>query len=187
MDQSQANKGPKQLPLSDMADRHRGLSPALAAVYSEAASVCLSRHHSSPVEFTIRSEKANLPAIAEWSEPDDALRGVYANQIDTTEFGACGCAIAAVELAERLFAVRRAETLTGADYYLAPEGRVGEDLEDCLRLEVSGTDKGNRSTLERLLFAKAQQAKAGKSTLPAIAAVVGFQWLSILIRRVTNE
>ena len=30
--------------------------------------------------------------------------------------------------------------MTGADYYVAPPGNSPEDLEDCLRLEVSGVD-----------------------------------------------
>ncbi|HEY7617774.1 MAG TPA: hypothetical protein VH744_13295, partial [Terriglobales bacterium] len=56
------------------------------------------------------------------------------------ESGAYACALAATELARGYVAVGRAETRTGADYYIALSGQIIEDLEDCLRLEVSGTD-----------------------------------------------
>jgi hypothetical protein len=187
MDQAQAKNGINRLPLADLADRHRGLTAALAEVYREAAGVCLARHHSSPAEFSIRNESSNVQALAEWSPPDERTRAAYANRIDTTEYGAYGCAIAAVELAEGLFVVRRAETMTGADYYIAGAGAAGDDLEGCLRLEVSGTDKGTPASLNRLLFAKIEQAKAGRSGLPALAAVVGFKSLLICIERAAND
>jgi hypothetical protein len=89
--------------------------------------------------------------------------------------------LAAVELGKSLVAVRRAETLTGADYYVAPPGSSAEDLEACFRLEVSGTDKGNRAVMRQRLGSKLEQAAAGSSNLPAIAAVVGFRERAILI------
>lgn len=74
-----------------------------------------------------------------------------------------------------LVAVHRAETLTGADYYVARPGDSSDDLEDCQRLEVSGVDRGFRGVLERRLRAKLDQAAAGRSNPPALAGVVGFR------------
>jgi len=68
----------------------------------------------------------------------------------------------------------RAETLTGADYYVAPRGTDPDDLENCLRLEVSGTHLG-ANEVKRRLAQKVRQAQKGKSNLPALAAVVGFR------------
>jgi hypothetical protein len=123
-------------------------------------------------------------AILKWQPADERTRGALNNEIDTTEAGAYACVIAAVELSEGMFAVRRAETGTGADYYVAPAGKGLEDLEDCWRLEISGTDKGNAAAVKRLLQRKVLQAKVGNSNLPALAGVIGFELLSILIEYV---
>lgn len=73
-----------------------------------------------------------------------------------------------------MFAVRRAETGTGADYYIGPQGAGMDDLEDCLRLEVSGVSDGDEKVVTKRLLEKIQQAQRGNSSLPAIAGVVGF-------------
>jgi hypothetical protein len=175
------------LPLHDLSARHYGLIESIAGGYVDAARVCLDRHHQSPVRITIVTAAANMSAMIEWELSDDRIRGALNNEIDTTEAGAYACVIAAVELSERLYAVRRAETGTGADYYVAPAGKGVEDLEDCWRLEISGTDKGNNAAVERLLRRKVQQARVGSSNLPALAGVIGFEVLSILIEYVNEK
>jgi hypothetical protein len=80
-----------------------------------------------------------------------------------------------------MVAVRRAETRTGADWYIAPEGELLEDLESCVRLEVSGTNAGTSSDVSRRLQEKIAQAAKGNSNLPAIAAVIGFKVLEVAI------
>lgn len=82
-----------------------------------------------------------------------------------------------------MVAVRRAETRTGADYYIGLVDRDLEDLENCLRLEVSGTDLG-KSEVKKRLIKKLEQAKQGNSNLPALAAVVGFKVQLILLQTV---
>lgn len=72
-------------------------------------------------------------------------------------------------------AVRRAETLTGSDWYVAPDGTDSNDLETCIRLEVSGIKAGTSVDVQRRLREKVAQAARGQSNLPAIAAVVGFK------------
>ena len=81
-------------------------------------------------------------------------------------------------------AVRRAETKTGADYYIGPVGTQVEDLEDCLRLEVSGVNRGQPAAVTRRLDQKLRQALAGTSNLPALAGVVGFEARVICLSRV---
>ena len=82
-----------------------------------------------------------------------------------------------------MVAVHRAETKTGADYYIAPIGEELEDLENWWRLEVSGTHS-DKSTVKRRLRIKLDQARQGKSKLPALTAVVGFQVQLILLQTV---
>jgi hypothetical protein len=80
-----------------------------------------------------------------------------------------------------LVAVIRAETLTGADYYLGRPGDQADDLEATLRLEVSGTDAGSEILIKARLRQKVEQARRGNSNLPAVASVVGFDALRIVI------
>lgn len=164
-----------QLPLEDMADRHRGLTPAIARNYHEAATVCLDRHHTSPIRFSIHNGDKSTEAIVKWNNVDDRTRHAWANESDATRDGAYACALAAVELTKNFVAIRRAETLTGADYYIGSPQLSFDDLENCLRLEVSGVDKGNDTVISQRLRRKVEQAAAGKSNLPAMACIVGFQ------------
>lgn len=171
------------LPLHEMEARHIGLTLPVASSYLEAARVCLDRHHSSPELFEITDDEDKITVQVVWDETNHREKGAWANNDDATRDGAYACAIAATELTRRLFAVSRAETKTGADYYLAPAGKVIEDLEDCIRLEVSGTDLDESSVRSRLKQ-KVKQAEIGDSNLPAIAAVVGFKVKLIAIRAV---
>ena len=172
------------LPIANLAQRHLGLTPALGEAYGEAARVCLDRHHESPVDFVIHDQSAARSVEVNWARADERCRAAYANEIDTTEWGAYACALAATELNRSWFALRRAETKTGADYYIAPLGTPVDDLEHCVRLEVSGTDRGTPSDVDVRLLQKVAQALAGKSNLPALATVVGFKARKIAMRDV---
>ena len=163
------------LSIHDMEQRHAGLTKAIADSYTEAATVCLDRHHQPPASFCLAKCDSRLAATVEWQSSDTRTRSAWANDIDATEAGAYACVLAAVELLDGLVAVRRAETSTGADYYVAPRGDAPDDLENCLRLEVSGVDHGPERTITQRLRAKLAQAARGKSSLPALAGVVGFE------------
>ena len=165
---------PTALPLEDMHSRHWGLTPAVAANNTEAATVCLSRHHAPPTIFTVENNTSTQQAQVEWVSPDGRTVGAWNNRIDTTEMGAYACVIAGVELARGHLAVRRAETDTGADYYIGPPGSGVDDLENCYRLEVSGVDAGTERDVRQRLLQKVEQARRGDSSLPAVAGVVGF-------------
>jgi len=174
----------KRLRISNLHTRHRALTPALSASYYEAASVCLSRHHAPPITIELKDGVTSTSAGIKWNAPDDRERGAWANTIDTTEAGAYCCVIAGVEETRGLRAVRRAETGTGADYYVGPPRSGRRDLENCQRLEVSGVDAGNSSEVAKRLAQKVGQARNGNSSLPALAGVVGFLSKIILIQDV---
>ena len=172
--------------LDSLHKRHVGLTPALGETLYEAASVCLDRHHSSPVEFQVLcNDKTNTKYI-EFQKPDTRMLNAWANDIDTTENGAYGVSLAALEVEQDLVAIRRAEKLTGADWYIAPIGATTDDLETCFRLEVSGVDGGGRSVVEARLRQKVEQTKRGASNLPAIASVVGFKESMVIIQMVSD-
>lgn len=163
------------LPLENMELRHPGLTAAMAQMFFEAASICLSRHHSRPSIVDIEvAEGGKLQARMDWLQGTPQMKRAYANIIDSTEWGAYGVSLAALELKSGLVAVQRAETLSGADYYVAPSTASNDDLEDAFRLEVSGTDLGARQICRARLTKKVEQTKSAGHTKPALAAVVGF-------------
>lgn len=173
-----------QLPLFELSKRHTGLTQAVSSAFIEAAGVCLDRHHTPPITFLLMNGDRSTQTQVDWTKPDQRTRNAWANESDATRDGAYACALAGVELAYSMVAIRRAETLTGADYYIGKLGQVFNGLEDCLRLEVSGIDKGSDATVIRRLKKKVEQAAAGKSNLPAMACVVGFQVKKIVLQSV---
>lgn len=177
----------RALPIANLSERHVGLTPAIAESFNEAARVCLDRHHQPPVSFSLQSDSAAANVNVDWQQTDERCRAAYANEIDTTEWGAYACALASTELTQGLVAIRRAETRTGADYYLGLPGTQLDDLEHCMRLEVSGTDKGTDNEVEARLLQKVAQAARGKSNLPALATVVGFKAKLIATRMVESQ
>jgi hypothetical protein len=118
-----------------------------------------------------------------WNQADDRTRSAFANYDDAKRDGAYTFALAATEMLRGLVAVRRAERLTGADYYIAPVGSGLDDLENAIRLEVSGTEL-SESEVKRRLLDKVKQASSGNSDLPALAAVVGFRVRLIMMQSV---
>jgi len=119
--------------------------------------------------------------VVHFTAPDVRILNAHRNEIDATEAGAYAVSLAAVEAVAGLVAVRRADTLTGADWYIAPSGTDSEDLENCIRLEVSGVNAGAASDIKRRVREKLSQASRGASNLPAMAAVIGFKALEIVI------
>jgi hypothetical protein len=168
-----------ELKFHDLSSRHYGLTDAVSSSYAEAACVCLDRHHSPAVEFAVEDNSVLSTAAASWPSVDARVKAAWNNTIDTTELGACALALAAVEHSRGLVAIRRAETRTGADYYVDKPGSAVDDLETSFRLEVSGVDSGTSDAVRYRLNQKIKQTKAGNSNLPAIACVVGFAALRI--------
>jgi len=171
----------QHLILARLYERHPGLTQPLADSFAEAAYVCWARHHQPPVTVSLRRDNTEERRVADFPVPDERTRRAHANETDATEIGAYGVSLAAVEAVAGLVAVGRAETLTGADWYVSPSGGDIADLEDSIRLEVSGTDAGGSADIHQRLREKVAQAARGDSNLPAIAAVVGFKALEVAI------
>lgn len=169
------------LEINNLDKKHYALTPSLAGAYFEAACTCLSRHHVPPQEFELTDSGIAKKLTLNWDLPTDRVKAAHNNFIDATEIGAYPIAIAAIENARNLYTVRRAETLTGADYYVSDSPESPSDLESCYRLEVSGTD-GETAIVKTRLKQKLEQTRNGKSNLPAIAAIVGYSARLILIQ-----
>lgn len=179
-----AGKPGEVLEIHDLSERHFGVTRALADSYTEAARVCLHRHHTSPQAFHVDRELDRVVASVDWAPPTPRELAAHANETDATEAGAYAMVLAGVELTDGLVAVHRAETRTGADYYVAPAGVAVSDLESSLRLEVSGISKGDSQDVKDRLGVKVRQAAKGRSALPALAGVVGFSCKIMMIKTV---
>jgi hypothetical protein len=173
--------------IDGMDTRHPALTPPIAGTYREAACVCLNRYHSSPSEIMLSDNGAQSLAELAWTEPDSRILGAWSNTTDATAFGAYSCVIAGIELLRGLFAVRRAETGTGADYYIGLNDSALDDLEGCMRLEVSGLGDGNEKDVNKRLLEKVAQVRRGNGNLPAVAGVIGFSARLLMVRDVLEE
>lgn len=176
---------PPLLPLQNMAERHQGLTRSVAENNLEAARICLDRHHLSPKEFTLEDDAVQSIARVEWEATDDRTKNAW-DKDDATEYGACAFAIAAIELSRELFAIRRMSKGTGADYYVALRSQDLEDLENCFRLEVSGTSSDKVEVKKRLSI-KIDQTRRGNSNLPALVSIIGFKVQLILLHTVDGK
>ncbi len=169
------------LPFKNMIDRHPGLIQCVEELFQKSASVVLDKYHVPPEEFSLNDDNKDYNVFLDWTPADERTKSALNNFTDNKEAGAYGIALAAVEYSRGLVAVRRAEELTGSDYYVAPAGSELNDLEEAYRLEVSGSEL-DASKVKKRLTQKLKQAENGKSDLPAIAAVVGFAVKLILVQ-----
>lgn len=174
------------MPILDFCDLdrlHSGVTNGIALALSEAAEVCLSRHHLAPVEFDLLEFSPSRTRVVSlrWVSPSREALRAWNNSNEATEFGACAIGIAAVYLSRHLQVVARAETGSGADYFLAPIGAEPDDLENCVRLELSGVDKGTQDEVKRRVASKLAQAERGNLDTPALAAVTGFRSRLIVV------
>lgn len=138
-------------------------------------------------EYDIWDRDQHRALLLDWNTPDERQLAAWANATEATEAGTVGLVLLALEACTGLVAVRRAETRTGADYYVGPPGTGREDLEHCLRLEISGVDQGSSSTIYRRLAEKIEQAIRGESNLPALVGVVGFKMRLVVLEPVEDE
>jgi hypothetical protein len=53
----------EELPIHNLSERHPGITDAVGANYTEAARVCLDRHHQSPVNIEIRNNNNNSSTV----------------------------------------------------------------------------------------------------------------------------
>lgn len=154
---------------------------------AESAAVALSRHHSSPADFRVSHDATTTNRQVRWEEPSDRTQRAHGNTDDATEAGAYSIALATVETELGLYAIARTDVRTGADYYVGPPETDELDLEEALRLEVSGVDAGDESVVAQRLRKKVKQTTKGQVDVPALACVVGFAAKRIVLERAETE
>ena len=170
----------RRLPgLSRLYLRHPGLTRPVCQVLVETVAVCLARHHLPPALFVIgRGRTGSTSVRVDWRPPSDRQQAAHKNFIDTTELGAYGISLAAIEAELGLVALSRADTLSGADYLVGkPEA---DSLEEALRLEVSGVDYGDMTDVERRVRIKVAQVRK-PSDDAWLVSVVAFRQKAVRI------
>jgi hypothetical protein len=158
--------------------RHSGITRSLSAAYEEAASVCL-QTQAPPTPFSIWCPNAMALRLLRWHVPSLRQQRAWANETDRIAAAAYGVALAAVESELGLVTVGRAQTLSGADYYVS---RPDDDdyLESAYRLEVSGTASAEVRRAQSRLQQKVRQVAHPRD--PSLACVVSFGTRRILIQ-----
>ncbi len=168
------------------APRHSGVSSSLCHSLCEAAEVCLARHHTPPMtSFHLVHAGRESDGLLNWAAPDDTAQLSWNNRDDATRDGAYIVSLAVVEHLLGMVALSRADTRSGADYYVGMPNQ--HDLEDAIRLEISGIDSGSLTDIRRRLKVKEEQVANGNGSLPAYASVVGFREATVLISEVREK
>jgi len=171
--------------IKELYERHIGLYEPLCRAYADAACVCLSRYHMSPADLTIQNRTEICMREISWEIPNEQMSKSWANVDDATRDGAYCVSLAVIEAEFGFVALARAERKTGADYYVGLPG--ASDLEKAFRLEVSGTDKGDRPVIQSRLKEKLDQLRKGNSNRPGIALVVGFLKKCAMLETLSDE
>ena len=179
-------------PVLDIYNLHRRnyFARELTDSYALSAAVCMSRHHVPPGVWSVRIDDADdADYLVYWELPTPEHIRSCGNHDEATRDGAYALALAAADTQLNLVALGRAEGRTGSDFYLIPAGTadVGGihfnlQPENRVRLEVSGIDRDDTSTMNARLNQKVQQAREGLSDVPAMACVVGFLTARIVMR-----
>lgn len=172
--------------MAGLNERHPGLTEEVAAYYAQGARVCLDRHHSPPRNLRIEIRSTNSEYSLNWETTNQDARLAWGNDEDATRDGSYIVALAAIELTEGLVAEHRAQSRSGADYFVALTGTPKGDLENSIRFEVSGIDKSDPPKMRARLQQKKEQTRRGESDTPAIAAIVGFSSAVVLMEHVTE-
>lgn len=180
---------PPLLEFGTLDQRHHGVTAEVGHSYSQAAVVCLSRHHTPPAEFMVSSD--DLPEshyLLDWPPVTPRQLAAWANDDDATRDGVYCLVLAAADQHLGLVALRRASTRTGADYYVGPAdhgGSNGElDLESSYRLEVSGIDSASEPRFRARLRQKVDQLRPVRIAGPALAGVAAFRLKRIAFEKI---
>jgi len=164
---------------------HPGVSPGRGASYEEAARVCFDkRYQEPPIRFAIERGPIRSSAWVAWNQADSRLRRAWRNGEEFTEHAAYGVALAVLETVYGIVAVGGTESKTGADFYVARRDAARTDAEDWLRLEVAGMGPGDYRALQTRLRKRVRQLRDGRSNLPGLVCVVGFECQVTLIEDV---
>ncbi len=172
--------------LTKLHERHNITEPVCGG-FAEAAAVCFSRHHRPAIDVEVsRPDGAPVVRSLNWVLPNEVVRATWGNRDDTTRDAAYAISLAAVEIEAGLVARSRADIRTGADWYVGAPGDPS-DLEDALRLEVSGVDAGDRRAITSRVRSKLKQLAAGSSDKLGLVCVVGFLERLVVIRRMKDS
>src|SRR5579862_1942938 len=98
------------------------LTKSAGGKLAEAASVLLEhRAHKSPVKITVQEESTETFLLS-FLTVTEQMRFTYGDLQDATEEGACGIAIAVIQVLTAFTVIHRSWKTTGFDYFLGEAG-----------------------------------------------------------------
>ncbi|MEM9885410.1 MAG: hypothetical protein AAF849_05915 [Bacteroidota bacterium] len=157
------------------------LSPIRCADLSEAASVCLDRHHEKGQKITIEGDLTGDFELL-WKEVTQQIRDSRNDMDYAVESGAYCLAILVIERLTNYKVVKQSQKRTGFDYWMGRENEEG--LQEQARLEVSGILKGSKGMVNKRMIEKIRQTqKSDNMNIPAYIVVVEFSKPMIKIRK----
>ena len=171
--------------------RPHALKRELTDVFAAAAAVCIHRFHVPPKVWAVKADDGDtIHYEVPWTPPSDEGLRTYDDDDETTEFGACGMALAAVDIHMGLAAYSRAKKKTGVDFYLCTArasdtaSSLSYDLDhrETVGLEVSGVSDDTDANFNERVRRKLAQVRSGRSPDRAIAGVVGFRGARVVFR-----
>lgn len=161
--------------LSDLENGCPGISPAAGKYLSEASKTCFdTQNHVSGVKISIEGISSEEFEVHWLGEIDDQIHRTWADQIEMTNYGACGIAVLLVLKFTKYTILQRARIGTGVDYWLS-EKESELPFQNSARLEVSGILKERNSAFNSRVNQKLKQTYPTDSGgLPAYIVVVEF-------------
>ncbi len=169
------------LDLAELLSGLRGISPARAAAFVEAATVCLKGEgHRSGVHLRIAESEHGFALT--WPVASERAPFSWRDAEEATEDGATAIALLLVRRLTDFTVIERSVKGTGIDYWLGYDDPL--PFARSARLEVSGIRRAERSAFDRRVREKRQQTDRSAGELPAYIAVTEFGTpLSALVHR----
>jgi hypothetical protein len=179
----------KALPIATLHEHHYGVDETLSATYARAALVCLERHHKPPVSVQVSADTVGTDQYqVDWEPLKKRAKTAYGNPVDASHLGAYGLVLAALEAHLNMVTVDRAPIGSGSDCYVQPLGTDTNpddgklDMEQAMRLEVSGIDCDSAAAFNAHVRRKVAQVHNGSSIYPGMAGVAGYKLLKIVFK-----
>jgi hypothetical protein len=151
-----------------------GISPSWGRFLAEASAVCLHHHnHINGIRLTVTGSFQGSLEVHWTIIIDDQVLRSWADEMELTEYGACGIAILAILEFTGFKVIRRARKGSSVDYWLS-KADGDPPFQEAARLEVSGIIAGDQAELSKRTRQKIAQTQHSSNPLPAYVAVVEF-------------
>ena len=164
----------QELSLRNLHERHRALTVPLAGTYEEAASVCLQRHHTPPVDVILADNGSRSSASVNWVSLTSGLAMLGITRPmrpGTAPMGVSSLGLRCCAACTRCGAPRPEQGPTTTS---DRRDRASTTLKSVFDWKSRVLTTATRRRFSGASGTKVRQARAGNSSLPAVAGIFGF-------------